>query len=267
MTLLHTLFMSMRRLRLTVALMPVLMLAWLMVMHATVNAQPAATQPSANRPTTELDPLAGLASEDYETRCRATERLLRDDELEDAAVDDLYRRATTDEQRQRLLNVARHHLIRRMCEKIFNRASEQGAVGIYHRQVAADALPQVDRPAIEVIQVMPGFPAYGVLRSGDVIVAVNGKPLPLENITEHFQRLIQNKRRGEEITLTIQRDDERLERSFKLGSLQALKQVYLSDGVRLGLRPPFREQWQARRDALIAKGPPPHELHVVQGEK
>ncbi|MFW6058949.1 MAG: PDZ domain-containing protein [Phycisphaeraceae bacterium] len=209
--------------------------------------------------------LQALASPDYAVRERTTWRLLRDDDLSARHIADLYAAAETPEQRHRLLDVARHHAVRRMRDRAFDAPGDRGAIGMTHHREALPpgSVPGLDLPAIEVIQPMPGFPAYTYLRPGDLIVGLDGENLPVEDTMGHFKRVLQSHRPGQRVQLTIHRAGELHEHALRLASYEALNLVYNAGAARMPLRSPFREQWLQTRADLLAEGPTPTPLRVT----
>lgn len=200
------------------------------------------------------DTLADLDSPSYETRQRATEALLRDDTLTLDDVAELYARAESIEQRHRLLAVGRHHFLVALQAELFPPPGS-GAIGMSHETVRVGDIAGLDTPAVHVLRTLPGFPAYARLRVDDLIVAYEGRPLPDDLAATGFTPLIEGKSRGDTIELTILRDDQRQTLRFELASASALSALF--DSGTLDLRPPFREQWQAIHDAIVAGGPIP----------
>lgn len=121
---------------------------------------------------------------DFHQRRRAMHELLADQTLTFEAVRDLYVEAKSDEQRQRLQTVARHHYLRARTHVLAQQAaedqvdlSEVGALGVHTDVVAAQQAPELGRPAIRVSERLAGFPAFAVLLRDDLIVTVNGEDL------------------------------------------------------------------------------------------
>lgn len=65
---------------------------------------------------------------------------------------------------------------------------------------------EVTGTGVIVLDVIPGLPVEGKLLPGDVIVAVDGEPALLD---DDLRRLVEGNRPGEEITLSIERGEER----------------------------------------------------------
>lgn len=249
-----------------------MMLTWATLPATAGQAQPQAGAQAGAQAEDKVEPepidpelltlLADLASDDYDTRERATARLRASEEIDVARLRPLYAEAESPEQRHRLLDVARHHTIRQMRQRIFDRAGQRGSIGVNFDVLPAEALPRLEQPAIEIVRTMPGFPAYAHLRAGDLILAVNDRDLSPQNVSQAFQDAVQQHERGDEIKLTLDRDGERLERHVRLASRQALHSVYDPTTAGLRLRSPFREQWESARDDLRARGPAPEPLRV-----
>ena len=62
--------------------------------------------------------LEQLNHEDYAIRQRASSALLTDQKITSETIRQLYKRATTFEQRHRLMAAARHHLLRQIHEQV-----------------------------------------------------------------------------------------------------------------------------------------------------
>ncbi|MFA9478428.1 hypothetical protein ACERK3_08975 [Phycisphaerales bacterium AB-hyl4] len=194
--------------------------------------------------------LAALDSADPRERREQTLQLLADNSLELETIAQLLARARSHEQRHRLLGVAQHHVLRQRREHVFDRP-DRGSLGISHRTVAAEDLPDTpdhNGPAIEIVVTLPGFPAHGQLVAGDRVIAIDGEPLPPDFTADHFRELIVNYRSGEKLHVTIDRDGQRLDRTIELASAQALGAMY--DPNRLQLRPQFERDWQTAKGNL-----------------
>jgi len=200
-----------------------------------------------------------LDSNDFQVREAATERLLADDDLTFDEVRRLYNQATTLEQRQRLLLVARHHSLREVAAVFAERAARDpdlqdaraGALGVQTDAVTAEELPELNRPAIRVSHRLAGFPAFAVLKRDDLIIAVNGVTLSQEAdhrdadgpfvipapdpptigtrtdiIAANFRELVKGHKTGQSIHLTVVRDGRNIQVAVTLGSLYALDKMY-----------------------------------------
>ncbi|KAB7707956.1 PDZ domain-containing protein [Bacillus aerolatus] len=66
---------------------------------------------------------------------------------------------------------------------------------------------------VYVLNVFPGMPAEGVLEAGDRIVAVDGKEF---RSSRQFIDYIQTKQPGEEVTITVMREKEKIEKNIPL---------------------------------------------------
>jgi C-terminal processing protease CtpA/Prc len=225
------------------------------------TTRPAA-QPAGPATASDLIPdavLAELDHNDYEVRQRTTRRLLSDDRITPEIVALRYPKATTLEQRQRLLDVARHHLVRRLQQEKFKGAL-QASIGLTQMGVPAEDLPDLGRPAIRVLGTFPGFPAYAQLQDGDLILAVDDRRVtgaqPAE-IAQGFTGLVQTRQAGQAVNLTIHRGGKTLQMRVVLASMDALQQMY--DPGSSTLKPPFRQEWddyEAQLNQQTAAAPP-----------
>lgn len=229
----------------------VMCLSWGLVLPiAAAQAQPS-TSPAAV--------LEALGSPDYATRQRATQRLLQDDQLTTADLAPLLEAAATAEQRHRLLAAARHHAIRALLEDQI-RAPGPGAIGLTHQLLPGGSVPGVQTAAVQVLQTLPGFPGHAYLEPGDLIVAFDHQPMPADMGIEQFQAMIQARRSGDPVHLTVLRDGQRVTVEFKLANAAALQTAY--DGQTLQLRAALRARWLTIRDKLLAATPTPRPLQA-----
>jgi len=132
---------------------------------------------------------ARLDSPDYHQREAAAEQL-EGETIHLAQLYGLLEGARLNaEQRYRMLEIIRHRLIH----------APRGAVGIQMQpRAGAGAQP----PGLEVMAVLDGLPAKGVLQPGDRITHIDGRAVlhQLDLIT-----YVQNKRPGEQVELAVQR--------------------------------------------------------------
>jgi len=209
--------------------------------------------------------LEQLDHESFEVRERATGELIRDGSVRLSRLLEAYDRATTTEQRFRLREAIRHHVVAELVVERFP-AEGPGSIGILPIGVPANDLAGLNRTAVRVATVFAGFPAYTVLERGDLILAVEGRSIPQaetrEEVASAFASLIKERRAGERIMLTvIGRDGRRREVSLTLANLQALREMYLPDGR--SLRPGFRDAWRAMRRRLADRTPEPPVIPIV----
>lgn len=227
--------------------------------NAAPATQPAATQPAAARLPNDAAILKALDAKDYFIRQQATDQLLQDKALTLGRLKHLYSRATSLEQRHRLLNVARHWLLRQAAKEAFPPPGT-GALGLSHRALPAGAAPGLDRAAVEVLATLPGFPAYAWLHPGDLITGINGRPLTADTTAEGFRLAIQNLQDGDAISLNVHRRGKDLTVRFTLGSGMALGAMYIPGNLQL--TPDFLAKWAALRQTLTALGPKPTTIKV-----
>ena len=190
-------------------------------------------------PATHADPgvgahVAALSSADYAEREAAHRALLMDDSLTIDMLAGLYRDAQTLEERQRLHDIARHHILRllRLKERVDNDAA---AVGVSLRGLGAQDVPQVGQPGAMVVTTLPGFPGHGYLREGDIIIEVNGQRVPQQSSADAAMRgiitLIQQRKAGQSVGLTIVRGEKRLHVTFELAAYETLGRMYGTEQV------------------------------------
>ena len=221
-----------------------------------VLLHPATTRAQDNRLNADdAQVLADLGSEDFALRQYVTQRMLQDNGLTQDDLDRLFAKSQTPEQRHRLLRIARHHDIRRMIDARFQDQASSGSMGLSHAvvrvQVAEDEKSTAEsRAGIMAALTLPGFPAYATMDPGDVIIEFDGQPMPDKVTGPMFQQMIQGRRAGDTIDLTIVRSGvvDRIE--MTLSNSQALGEVYHSSGV--VLNSPYREQWAKTREAMLS---------------
>ncbi len=140
-----------------------------------------------------LSLVADLDSHEFAQRQTASARLADPTVTTEEVFAILVRGNLSDEQRERLLTVAR--------EKVL--ALPRGALGI-RMQVSGNP----DRPGVEVQMLLPGMPAASVLKIGDRIESIDGKPVKTSN---DLVDIIQSKVPGDSVKLSVARQqrDER----------------------------------------------------------
>jgi len=207
------------------------------------------------------DILPRLNDRSYEVREQALGELLADDSIDEEAIAALLRQSQTAEQRHRLIAAAKHHVLRAAREADFGKG-EHASLGISH-----DAVNLVDPDgnkagAVYVILTLPGFSGHAVLRSGDLITAIDGKPFPPDLSRDRFAAIIRSHEAGTRITMTVRRGEAEVAVTATLASGKALEAMY--DGATV--EPTFRyaELWRAARARLEADLPPVPVLGAAQ---
>ncbi len=204
--------------------------------------------------------LEDLASDDYAVRQAASVRLLTDLTLTPQGVAQMYASASSAEQRQRLLDVAQHLVVKQIVRAL-PVGDGSGAMGLTQRGLVAQQTPGLDQAAVLVMDRFRGFPAYEVLRRGDLILAVNGQPfaadLSAADATRVFGQAVRQTGAGNPVTLTVHRQGQRIEVTTELASYEAMIQVYGQAGV---LSEAAAAQWAVFRDALRIHDPAPPAL-------
>lgn len=102
----------------------------------------------------------------------------------------------------------------------------------------AEFLDIVDRSGIILSEIVAGTAAdEGGLAKGDIVIAINGEPIPYyrprQAAAEHFQREILKREPGETIHLTLLRGTEEIEREVEVGlqpkTLREARRVYFPE--------------------------------------
>jgi len=87
--------------------------------------------------------------------------------------------------------------------------------------------------AVLVVTTLPGLPAHGRLRAGDLIVALNGKPVHPQLAQVRFADLIAAFPAGQPVTLGVLRDGEAVNVVVPPATFGVLEQLYDSQPSRL----------------------------------
>lgn len=208
-------------------------------------------------PTPEL--VALLADKNFATREAAMTELLQDTTLDEPAIRALLLQAKSPEQRQRLISLAQHHLVRVLREGFENqRPGDRAAVGFSHRPIPPDQNPYADRGASVITNTMPGFPGFVYLRPGDIILQINGRPCPYrseDQIQDWVAVAITANPAGAPTTLTIGRGGREIELTFEASSISALSAFYITTSGRANLKGEYDRVWLAARERLLADLP------------
>ena len=137
-----------------------------------------------------------------------------------------------------------------------NQPQDQIEVFRQSRQLAAAAAAraegldvQISGTGARVVQAVRGTPAYGVLRRGDVIVAIDGRPVQMD---ADVRRAIRARRQGTRFTLTIERGERRMTVEVRSTEIQRSGQGAAAIGVFLetrdfDVRLPFEIQFRERQ--------------------
>lgn len=136
-----------------------------------------------------LSLVADLDSREFAQRQAASARLSDPTVTTEEIFAVLVRGNLSDEQRERLLTVAR--------EKVL--ALPRGALGI-RMQVSGNP----EKPGVEVQMLLPNMPAEKVLKIGDRIERIDGKPV---NTSNDLVDIIQSKLPGDQVKLSVARQE------------------------------------------------------------
>lgn len=155
-----------------------------------------------------------LADRSYKVRQAATEQLSR---LEYAQLDrlvPLYRSAGSPEAKLRLQGVAYRMFV---AAKQAGQMPE-GFIGIAHTTTLVEEAGQTVTH-VEVSTVVAGSPASRAgLKPGDVIVAFNGRAIEADPGGGAFTDQIRRLKPGEQVKLTVLRDERKVELALTLGN-------------------------------------------------
>lgn len=212
------------------------------------------------------DILTQLGHRDYAQRQLAWRQLLADQDLTQKQIDHLYARTTSLEQRHRLLDVARHLLLRRIAEQV-GADEKVAALGVGLAPVEHGQISGLEQGGCYVIKVYPGLPAFALLAAGDMILAIDGAKLTERSRgkeIDFFIDAIKARAPGDEIDIEVLRDGRTLHVKVKLASLAALRMLYdeqllqrrlqfgnivpPSNGIPLGSA--YEKLWQQRKQEL-----------------
>ena len=249
-----------------------------------LDAQPV-VNPWAERPRAEA--VAALDHAEFAVRESAQAYLLTDNTLGKDALLKLIEQAKSPEQRQRLLQLAEHHVMRELRERDFGLAAQRpleadpanfpqqrdrsASIGYSYDPVLAHENPQAQLPGVRVVATMPGFPGHAHLRQGDIIVQINGRGPSMHHtendITDWVKIQIASKQAGQTIGVTVLRDGKPLAIQMVCAEGAALNRMYTTDAFEAASRlEPYRRAWEQARDELTAKTPKPKRLTPVAAE-
>ena len=209
-----------------------------------------------------------LADEDYEVRQAATDALFLDESLTVEQLAGWYAEAKAPEVRQRLIAIGRHHFLRQTRLARFPEAGA-GSLGVVQSMQISPVdvnVPSEDeedpRPITYalVTQVLDGFPASGRLRPLDRVGAVDGQILGGGANNQRFEDLMLRYRANQNLTLTVQRNDDTIDVVIPLANSDALASMYLPPDF--GLAGEFTDRWSEHRLAHF----PPVESNVAPVE-
>lgn len=236
------------------------------------------TSPWSDRDRAEV--IAALNDPAFAVRESAEAYLLTDNTLSQAVLADLLKQAQSPEQRQRLIRVAEHHVLRELRERDFGDANAAGgadaqdprdpfapnglvrqrrpaSIGYSYKPVLAHENPYVQLPGVAVIATMPGFPGHAYLRAGDIIVQIDGQGLSRRQqqhqITSWVRQRIAAHEAGDTIDFTILREGKAITLKMTCAQGLALDHMYTTDAFEAAARKaPYNKAWDQAREALTA---------------
>ncbi len=204
--------------------------------------------------------LVALGDADFAKRHAAMRKLLADESVTPDEVAAAFAKATSVEQKHRLISIARHHLLRLARNRDFplparnvQGQSIPGALGLTHGPVISEDLPQLKQSGVRVRRTLPGFPAYASLEVGDLIVGIEGNAIPAgfsaEQISRHFGDAIQLVPAGSSVVLQIHREGKTVDVKVKLAPHASLGGMYQPE-----LRANYEREWEKFRTDVLKQG-------------
>lgn len=194
-----------------------------------------------------------LGDPDYATRRAATLHLLNDNSLTADRLTLLMAATNTTEQRHRLLNIAKHHILRRELAGAPPNVRITGGMGILHKIQQAGMLPQVDGAASVVITSLPGFPGYAAFEPGDLIIGINGKPWPKNLDQLKLDRALSPYSAGDEVSFLVIRDGQSRTATLTLAPSTDLRRMYQGSDGRL--QRTYQRLWDNARADMLKNAP------------
>ena len=155
--------------------------------------------------------VAKLGDNDFEVRERATTRLENADSTILEQLARSYRQCNDFEVRLRVKDVIRSIYFREALPDAF--------LGV-KQQIALDTapMPAPGQGAVRIVEVIPGTAAaHYKLRKGDLLIAVNNEIVPEGASPELFGQMIRSFRPGDQVMLTIIRDNQIMTKTIRLG--------------------------------------------------
>ena len=206
-----------------------------------------------------------LGHEDYAVREHAQTYLLRDDTIDRQVLRELLLNSKNLEQRQRLIQIAEHHIMRIVREELFGAGNDGDArfhpasVGFSYNALLADENPLANRIGLIVKATMPGFPAFAYLKPGDLIVGVDGQAVPsFTGITQWLSERISRYQAGDTMRFTVVRNGKTINLTLVCAQRTALNQMYDTDAVNAASRSEaFNRIWAKAYEQLTRDLPGP----------
>ena len=204
----------------------------------------------------EAEVLAKLGHDDWAVRQQVSRQLLADADLTGSQIDSLFSRATNAEQRHRLLDVARHHLLREVGRRQAAKG-DQACLGVGLLPINPSQIKGMDQPLSYVDRTYPGLPGFVWFVPGDMIMAIDDQRAPARKPGQTHSFItdfIKAHSPGDMVTITVRRDGRTLNVAVRLADRNALVHLYGEhQNAPAGgtLRPEHRQEWQQRRKELI----------------
>jgi hypothetical protein len=192
--------------------------------------------------------------------------------LDDEALVRLLRAAQTPEQLNTARDVVQHQVLTRLREEeLADLEDDTVIIGFQFRVMATAGMLGHDAPELaeryphgaQVTSTTAGFPGGAYLLQGDLILAIDGQPIP--ELGAAGQQYVIDTVRGhtldQPVEMLVARRGEAVALTVPLARAEALARVYAVRGTRYELIDPFRFLWEEAWSTLLLDAghdePPP----------
>ena len=184
----------------------------IMPAKAPATATAPATEPAL--PPTLLKLINALSSPDCSVREETTYTLLRLPSSQLSNIEMALARSTDDEEAMRLTRIALHLYLKQQTAMDGQAALLGIALNMEPVRLGKDNSEL--SMSVAVTETQPGFPAAEMLRPGDRLVAVEGRPFAPDTTLESFRQMINSQKPGTALTFTVFRSGRKIEASVRL---------------------------------------------------
>jgi len=165
-----------------------------------------------------------LNDDRYDVRQKAMLELMWQDDVSDQQIRERLQATDSIEETHRLYAVLRNRLIYSFYrDNQF--PSENGSLGLLPEAVPANYVSNQSNVGIRVGLTIPGFPAHGHLMLGDVILKVDGQPIPEESPKDWFTNHLKELGPGQPVQFDVLRHGQDIQVETFTISGQALRNL------------------------------------------
>ena len=185
--------------------------------------------PQAMPDKTILELVDMLDDHKFANREAATTALMLRQDFDDVHMVAALRGAKTPEMRHRVTQIAMHRYFQRLNPATPGGAGDTGSLGVDiepRNVIRPDQQPGLKHPAMLIGKTKPGFPAFAMLRPGDLVLSINGKTFPDDLDQTDFIGMIQQHQPGDVMNLEVLRNGNKLAIPVRLDSRQRLERVH-----------------------------------------